>query len=45
MLVKLEKVEEWIDEESIQYVKKEIDVNSRKAITEIHRTWNLLEIT
>ena len=40
MLIKLEKVGEWNDEESVQYVKKESDVNSRKAISKIHRILN-----
>ena len=40
MLIKLEKVGEWNDEESVHYVKKESDVNSRKAISKIHRILN-----
>ena len=40
MLVNLEKVGEWTDEESIYYVKKETDVNTRKAVTKIHKILN-----
>ena len=38
MLVKLEKVGEWNNEEIIHYVIKEVDVSSRKAVSKIHRT-------
>ena len=40
MLVNLEKVGEWTDEESIYYVRKETDVKTRKAVSKIHRILN-----
>ena len=40
ILVKLEKVGEWNNEESIHNMKKESEVNSRKTISKIHRILN-----
>ena len=40
MLIKLEKVGEWTEEESVHYVRKENDVNTRKAISKINRILN-----
>ena len=40
MLVNLERVGEWTDEDSICFVKKENDVTTLKAITKIHKILN-----
>ena len=40
ILVKLEKVGEWNNEESIHNMKKESEVNSRRTISKIHRILN-----
>ena len=40
MLINLEKVGEWTDKESVYYVKKESDVNTRKAVSKIYRILN-----
>ena len=40
MLINLEKVGEWTKEDSVCFVKKENDVNTRKAVSKINRILN-----
>ena len=40
MLINLETVGEWTDEDSVCFVKKEDDVTTRKAVSKIHRILN-----
>ena len=40
MLINLEKVGEWTEEDSVCFVKKENDVNTRKSVCKIHRIMN-----